>query len=198
MRVLTFVRFQSRSYFKLSYTFQLQWQLYNFKRNFPTCRFFQLLFSTSWKIQFTIFYAVLLRYGNDLLCIRTIRFNFLWPFLFSHFTSEDLKLKVIRYSRLNWILWFIDYDLIRTLGVVLSCVLNFFSPDSVSIVSCTSRCVMVFFTVVTWKFKIYFAGPLPLKRTSVSPYSKFWTAVSTCSSRLILCFTSRLYVSWPV
>ena len=51
-------------------------------------------------------------------------------------------------------LWAIDYDLIRTLGVVLSCVLNFFSPDSVSIVSCTSRCVMVFFTVVTlnWKF----------------------------------------------
>ena len=101
-----------------------------------------------------------MRYGNDLLCIRTVRFNFLWSFLFSHFTSEDLKLKVIRYSRLNWVLWFIDYeqwymdyDMIRTLGVVLSCVLNFFSPDSVSIVSCTSRCVMVFFTVVTLNSK---------------------------------------------
>ena len=45
-------------------------------------------------------------------------------------------------------------DGLLTLGVVLSCVLNFFSPESVSIVSCTSLCVIVFFTVVTWKVMI--------------------------------------------
>ena len=47
---------------------------------------------------------------------------------------------------------FHDY---HTFGVVLSCVLNFFSPESVSIVSCTSRCVIVFFTVVTLKYINY-------------------------------------------